>query len=1339
MGRKSGRKAFPQFRFAIDRGGTFTDVVATVELADGTVEITTCKLLSRNPTSYPDAPSEGIRRVMGKYASTVTSPSPHPLIDESHLAEIRMGTTVATNALLERNGVRSALVVTRGFQDLLVIGNQARPKIFDLNIVKNKPLYEHVVEVSERVRVVRNEEREAHGGDGNGAAWVETGTGHIVEVITPLDEGELRMQLEGVFNKGIDSVAISLMHAYAYPHHELAASRIAKSIGFKNISVSHNLMPMVKYVPRTTTASVDAYLSPLITSYISNFRQHFSNNLQTVNLLFIQSDGALARADDFFGYRAVLSGPAGGVVGCAACTTHDLGPDVRMVGFDMGGTSTDVCRCEGTRVSHVLEAEIAGTTLQAPQVEVHTVAAGGGSILKWENGMYVVGPDSAGAVPGPACYGHGGPLTVTDANLVLGRIRPEFFPATFGPNATDQLRAELSMAKFAELQHVIQRDTGVERSVEEIAESFVHIANETMCRAIRNITESKGFRCAEHVLTVFGGAGGQHACSVARNLGISRVYVNKYASFLSAVGASLTDVVVDKSKACLLRASDASDVAVANAHLVELASTASEELHNAHGGSEGVDGSIARVEVEYVYSMRFDGTSTALGVASTSPSSSVSIVARFKEVYQAQFGFLLQNRQILIDDVKVRVRGVSSFAASSALGTTPSVFSPPYSTRREGLGDARLSPSRRNVTGRGYFGGAFAETELVEWRGDMFVTEDDPSATSPTLIRGPAIICGHDTTVVVEPNCVAYLTDNGNMVIHTDCIVEKLSTEMHPLALSIFSQRFMSIAEQMGYALQRTSISTNIKERLDFSCAIFDNDGQLVANAPHIPVHLGAMGAAVRWQRDFYGADWNEGDVMVSNHPQAGGSHLPDITVMTPCWHNNKAMFYVASRGHHADVGGSTPGSMPPFSTSLQAEGVPIKTYRLVQGGVFQEDGIRDVLSGKSINVTGHVAQGCRSIEDNLSDLKAQVAANHRGVELVKSLIDVYGIEVVMAYMKHIQTAAEGAARRVLKSVADRYGAYLQAEDFMDDGTKIKLAVTISKETGDAVFDFSGTGCQVMGSTNCPTAVVHSAIIYCIRCLVSSDIPLNQGCMAPVTVHVPPASILAPEEDCAVVAGNVLTSQRVTDVIFAALRASACSQGCMNNFTMGNATFGYYETVCGGMGAGDGYDGASAVQCHMTNTRITDPEIFELRYPVLLRQFSVRRGTGGAGAFRGGDGAVRSMLFLEPMTVCLLSERRSMAPRGLLGGSDGARGRNMLLMQTANVHELAPGAMLRRCSPEDLLWTDGGDEEQRSHEKQDRGIFSTRSLGGKNVVQVRRGDVITVHTPGGGGFGELPS
>jgi 5-oxoprolinase (ATP-hydrolysing) len=1394
---------FPRFRFAIDRGGTFTDVVATVEASDGSFQVTTRKLLSRNPSAYPDAPSEGIRRVLRDFLPEITLTAKQQqqqgdthadptastaLIAEAHIAEIRMGTTVATNALLERQGVRSVLVVTRGFVDVLAIGNQTRPKLFDLNVVKNMPLSEVVVEATERVRVVRGDEKQAAhlaettaqrsaataeasvGGSATPPpSWINTPTGHTVDVLVPIDLPALRGPLQAAYDTGIRSIAISLLHAYAFPGHEAAVVALAQAIGFTNISASHRLMPMVKYVPRTTTASVDAYLSPLITAYIANFRQNFSHGLSTVNLLFIQSDGALARADDFFGFRAVLSGPAGGVVGCAATTAHDLGPGVSMVGFDMGGTSTDVCRCEGLAVSHEAEAEIAGTTLQAPQVAVHTVAAGGGSVLAWRHGMYVVGPESAGAMPGPACYGNGGPLTVTDANLLLGRIRPEFFPRTFGPHANQGIDVETSRQKFLALRASIattakdgagSADAPVAvPSIEEMAESFILVANETMCRAIRNLTESKGYRGAEHVLTVFGGAGGQHACAVAKNLGMSRVYLHKYASFLSAVGASLTDVVVDQTQPCLLRADREEDILAANQQLRALAASAKKALLEAESQKQGhsdssssitaTNSSVARVELEHIYFMRFEGTSSALPV--TAPdrglSSSAALIAAFEAMYQAQFGFLLQKRAILIDDIKVRARGVSPMAAGGGgvLGPKPSTYDAPYHSL-PALGassnPADDSSSSSSSTAMVYFSGKRVATRtLMAW------------PRPGTQIAGPAIICGNDTTVVVEPHCTAFITENGNMVLHTNTAVEAFSTALHPLTLSIFSQRFMSIAEQMGYALQRTSISTNIKERLDFSCAIFDRDGQLVANAPHIPVHLGAMGAAVRWQRDWHGAAWAEGDVMVSNHPSAGGSHLPDITVMTPCWHNGQPIFYVASRGHHADVGGSTPGSMPPFSASLAAEGIPIKTFRLVKGGVFQDDGIRAVLSGKapcegsgSAGLAG--VQGCRAIEDNLSDLRAQVAANHRGVELVRGLIAAYGIDVVLSYMKHIQAAAEGAARQVLCGIAQRYGSCLTAEDSMDDGTRIALEVRIDAATGDAVFDFAGTGSQVMGSTNCPTAVVHSAIIYAIRCLVRSDIPLNQGCMAPVTVRVPPASILAPEEDCAVVAGNVLTSQRVTDVIFTALQACACSQGCMNNFTMGNAAFGYYETICGGMGAGETFDGASAVQCHMTNTRITDPELLELRYPVLLRQFAIRRGTGGLGQHRGGDGVTRSILFLAPMTVCLLTERRAMPPRGLRGGLHGQKGVNVLMLRTDSAaHRLPPSAMLRAASGNDdngvtlrkLMWaadaTTTAASARAASDFSAAGVFSCRSLGGKNVVEVRRGDVVVVHSPGGGGFG----
>ena len=1329
---KTRTPRFPAFRFAIDRGGTFTDVIAHVTQADGTVTQEVAKLLSVDSQHYPDAPSEGIRRILRKYLpDTVAATGP---VDISHLVEVRMGTTVATNALLEHNGERCAMVLTDGFDDILTIRDQARPKLFALNIIKAQALPEQVMMARERVRPVSAREQAAYASTEEWpSTWVRCGESFVMDVLKPLDLADIRRKLQRSFEAGIRSVAVCLLHSYAYAVHEQQVKQVAQEVGFPAISLSSELMALIKYVPRSITASVDAYLSPLIINYIASFKANFANNLAGVRLYFIQSDGGLTSADTFYGYRAVLSGPAGGVVGYAHTCAEDLGARVQVVGFDMGGTSTDVSRCEGATVNHTVEAEIGGTPVLAPQVQVHTVAAGGGSLLRWENGMFHVGPASAGAHPGPACYAKGGPLTVTDANLVLGHLHADYFPKVFGPNADQPLDKAASLKAFAALANEIARDRGDEAamSVEELAFAFVAVANEAMCRPIRNITEANGYRCAEHALAVFGGAGGQHACAMARSLGMNKIYVHRLASILSAVGASVTDVVEERMASVRLYLHGDGVDATVTQQFAELAASAAAQLQHLGFDDE-------HVVIDRFLSMQYEGTNTSLMIAEeneglTSASRAPVSVAKFEETYlaqyQQQYGFVLSgSRRIIVDGVRIRARGTlesraqrQARAAAAEADTQRMLQQAPYSAHGE-------KPSPQPVSRMSsYFASGWEEIPVYHV---------DP-ANGP--VRGPALLIMDGTSVLLEHESTAYTNDKGNVVIHTAQVVEQFTTELSPLPLSIFSHRFMSIAEQMGNALQRTSISTNIKERLDFSCAIFDPEGNLVANAPHIPVHLGAMGAAVRWQRDHYGDHWRPGDVMLTNHPACGGSHLPDITVISAYFHEGRVMFYVASRGHHTDVGGTTPGSMPPFSKTLLDEGAAIKTLKLVQEGVFNEEGVREALlaPGKLPGMSG-----CRTLEDSISDLRAQVAANNRGIQLLNGLIASYTLDVVQAYMHHIQTTAELAARSVLQRIAREYGkpgdaseagaVTLQAVDYMDDGTPICLRISIQPETGEATFDFTGSGSQVMNSTNCPTAVVYSAIIYCIRCLVDSDIPLNQGCMKSVKVIVPPSSILCPDDDLPVVAGNVTTSQRVTDVVFMALRAVANSHGCMNNFTLGAKDFAYYETICGGSGAGPGFAGTSAVHTHMTNTRLTDPEIFETRYPVLLREFRVRHGSGGSGRFRGGDGVVRSVLALRDMTAVLLSERRVLAPHGLFGGGDGQRGLNMLYVPVAGKGEEGEGLTAHGgwATAQEMLH-DTARGGWMTEETQP--LYHPRNIGGKNVVEVKMGDIITIFTAGGGG------
>jgi 5-oxoprolinase (ATP-hydrolysing) len=1301
-------KPFPRLSFAIDRGGTFTDIVATVWHDSERAEFVTEKLLSVCP-DYEDAPSEGIWRVLDRVLRGAGIPAPvggkGSLIPTLHIEQIRMGTTIATNALLERKGVQSALVVTKGFGDILLIGNQARPNIFALDIQKPSPLYSSAVEATERVRVIGESKEKCESlslarfsKPNSSVPTVQGVGGEECELIVPLDRESLRTALEEVHANGIRSLAISFLHGHTFHSHEVAAAELARSIGFTNVSVAHQLMPAIKYVPRTTTTCVDAYLTPLLKDYITRFKSKF-DAIDNVRVLFMQSDGGLAKAETFFGFRAVLSGPAGGVVGIGKVVTEEFGdPKIPLIGFDMGGTSTDVSRCEGSQIEHISEAEIAGVTLQAPQLDIHTVAAGGGSILQWVNGMFKVGPESAGALPGPACYGRGGQATVTDANVVLGRLVPANFPSVFGASGKEQLSVEAARVEFEKLRQTILLDTGKGYTIEEIASSFLSVANESMSRPIRTLTEAKGHRPVDHVLAVFGGAGGQHACAVAEKLGITKIIVPRFASVLSALGIACADVVVDNQRPSNIAIPNSGDTSATRESLLQqilsqiqpIVAAAVEQLRS-QGFTEET------IQLQRLLHLRFEGSNTLLTVSmeaeegvgslSTSTCSLETVLERFTRAYQKQFGFVMKkNRNVKVEVCRVRAIGV----ASAPLRLAATIQDPQTGTEMEQPQSVRV-----------YF-------HQIGWTTCPMY---NAAACVGKELQGPALIVLQGSTIVLEPGCKGSISKFGNVIIETSAPKPAYSAELDPLSLSIFSHRFMGIAEQMGVALQRTALSTNIKERLDFSCGLFDADAGLVANAPHIPVHLGAMGRAIAFQKSLLGDNWKEGDVIVTNDPAAGGSHLPDITVMTPCWFNGRVIFYVASRGHHSDIGGSTPGSMPPFSKRLEEEGAIIRSFKLVENGVFQEEGITELLMSPA-KLPG--LSGCRALEDVLSDLKAQVAANQRGVELVKALIDQVGLEVVEAYMLHIQNASERNVRTLLKGLSAKYGSQLEASDAMDDGTVISVRIQINPDQGSAVFDWTSTGSQVVGSTNCPTAVVRSAILYCLRCLIGRDIPLNEGTMRPIQVITRPGSILAPKPSLPVVGGNVLTSQRVTDVILLAVRAMACSQGDMNNFTYGNDKFAYYETICGGSGAGDGFHGASAVQTHMTNTRITDPEILEARYPVLLTRFAVRRGSGGRGLWNGGDGVVRQVMFLAPLTVVFLSERRALRPAGLNGGSPGCSGINMWY----------PSSASREVSTitSSFLW--------------DVAVEAGVNVGAKNTISVSPFDIVTISTPGGGGFGQ---
>ncbi|CAN1135282.1 5-oxoprolinase 1 [Linum perenne] len=1264
-----GRVIEEKLRFCIDRGGTFTDVYAEIPgKSDGRV----LKLLSVDPANYDDAPVEGIRRILEDY--TGSKIPRHSKIPTDKIEWIRMGTTVATNALLERKGERIALCVTKGFKDLLQIGNQARPSIFDLTVSKPSNLYEEVIEVDERVQLVIDKEESS---SATASASVVKGvSGEFVRVVRPLDEAALEPLLKPLLEKGIRCLAVVLLHSYTFPEHELLLAKVALSMGFKHVSLSSALTPMVRAVPRGLTASVDAYLTPVIKEYLSGFISKFDEGLGKVNVLFMQSDGGLAPESRFSGHKAVLSGPAGGVVGYSQ-TLFGLETEKPLIGFDMGGTSTDVSRYAGS-YEQVLETQIAGAIIQAPQLDINTVAAGGGSKLKFQFGAFRVGPESVGAHPGPVCYRKGGELSVTDANLILGYVIPDYFPAIFGPNEDQPLDIEATRKQFGELAEQInsyrksQDSSAKDMSVEEIALGFINVANETMCRPIRQLTEMKGHETRNHALACFGGAGPQHACAIARSLGMKEVLVHRFCGILSAYGMGLADVVEEAQEpySAVYGPDSVSEAARRESMLLKQIKQKLQE----QGFRE------ENITTETYLNLRYEGTDTAIMVKRiVNEDGSVSEYdVEFVKLFQQEYGFKLQNRNILVCDVRVRGIGVTNILK-------PQVQEPASGTPKiEGQYQV-------------YFGEGWHQTPLFRLE----------NLGSGQVIPGPAIIMNGNSTVIVEPKCKAMITKYGNIRIEIESsvgtvkIAEKVADVVQ---LSIFNHRFMGIAEQMGRTLQRTSISTNIKERLDFSCALFGPDGGLVANAPHVPVHLGAMSSTVRWQLNHWGNNLSEGDVLVTNHPCAGGSHLPDITVITPVFDKGKLFFFVASRGHHAEIGGITPGSMPPFSKSIWEEGAAIKAFKLVEKGVFQEDGIIKLLQFPgSDDDSVHKIPGTRRLQDNLSDLRAQIAANQRGIVLIKELIGQYGLETVQAYMTYVQLNAEEAVREMLKTVAARVSpdnssiVTIEEEDFMDDGSTIHLKLTINGDKGEASFDFSGTSPEVYGNWNAPEAVTAAAVIYCLRCLVNVDIPLNQGCLAPVEIHIPQGSFLSPSDKAAVVGGNVLTSQRVTDVILTAFQACACSQGCMNNLTFGDDTFGYYETIGGGSGAGPTWEGTSGVQCHMTNTRMTDPEIFEQRYPVVLHRFGMREESGGTGVHKGGDGIVREIEFRRPVVVSILSERRVHSPRGLAGGKDGARGANYLIS------------------------------------KDKRRI----NLGGKNTVEVEAGEILQILTPGGGGWGSL--
>ncbi|KAI8656313.1 hypothetical protein NCS56_01234900 [Fusarium sp. Ph1] len=1268
-------------RIAIDRGGTFTDAWAEVP---GRSEHIVFKILSVCPDEYDDAPTECIRQIL-EIALEKSIPK-GSLLDLEPIESIRMGTTVATNALLERKGDRVAFLATKGFRDILLIGNQTRPDLFDLAVRRLEQLYETVVEIDERVTIEgASETPETAPIDvASDSALVMGQTGEVVRIMKKPDLTAVRADLEKLKAQGFKNVAIGLMHSYTYPEHELQVKNLAEEMGFK-VSASSVLQSMAKYVPRSQSAVADAYLTPMTMAYLDGFRKNFKGQLEDESankLLICQSDGGLTSWSKFTGLRGVLSGPAGGVVGLSR-TCYDDADGTPVLGFDMGGTSTDVARYSGA-LEHIFESTIAEVTIQTPQLDINTVAAGGGSILAWENGLLKVGPSSAGANPGPACYGRGGPLTVTDANFLLGRIIPDFFPR--------RLDLDIVKSKFVALTDIVNRekDGGEPFTPETLALGFLAIANATMTRPIRTLSEGRGYGAASHNLGCFGGAGGQHAVFIARDLGIKRAIIPCYSSILSAYGMALADVVVENQEPAAITFSE-EVVPEVKARLESLSSQGAKGLE-----SQGFDAK--STEHEYFLNMRYKGSDTSLmiPVSSRVEDAGDAFTARHTQ----EFGFS-QSRDILIDDVRVRSVGKSRVLNISS----------PFAELKKYNSDG-LTPVPTPIFSRKIF---------FEKHGWTQTSVYELKSISPGVhITGPAMIIDKTQTIVVDHLSKAVVLPE-HVVLEVDKAEQQSVTTqtVDPVQLSVFGHRFMTVAEQMGHTMEKTSISVNIKERLDYSCAIFSADGGLVANAPHVPSHLGSMSTAIAYQAQRYKAgELKPGDVIISNHPTAGGTHLPDITTITPVFDDEEnpkeIIFFVANRGHHADIGGIVPGSMPPNSTELWQEGAAIESFKMIDQGVFDEAGLIKRLYDEPASYPG--CSGTRTLNENIADLKAAVASNQKGIELIRALIKEFTWPVVQLYMHAIQDNAAQSVRDLLKQFAVKHeGGVLEATEYNDDGIPFKLKVTIDKDTGEAVFDFTGTGPEHSGNLNAPPTCSYSVIMYCLRSMISTDIPLNQGCLKPIKVVCPENTILSPSPTAGTVGCTTETSQKVADLVLRAFNAAAASQGTMNNLSFGcggtdpvtgevTKGFGYYETICGGAGAGQGWHGASAVHTHMTNTRITDPEILEKRYPVILHEFSIRKGSGGDGQWRGGDGCIREMEFRMPLQVSVLTDRRVTAPYGLEGGGDGQRGQN--------------------------IWV-----------RKDPVTGATRqvSLGPRKTSHFGVGDRVIIMTPGGGGFGPVPS
>lgn len=1204
--------------FWIDRGGTFTDVIGR----DPEGALHARKMLSENPEAYRDAAVAGIRTVLKLKPG---EPVPAGLVNE-----VRMGTTVATNALLERKGARVALITTRGFRDALAIGYQARADIFARDIKKPEALYDAVVELDERIL-----------------------TDGTVEI--PLDDSTVKNALETLKTDGYDAISIVFMHAYRHPDHEARVAAIARAMGFSQISVSHEISPLVKFVGRGDTTVVDAYLSPILSRYVAQVADELDLERTGIRLLFMMSSGGLTSANLFQGKDAILSGPAGGVVALAQTGLSAGFPNV--IGFDMGGTSTDVAHFAGD-YERAFETEVAGVRIRAPMMQIHTVAAGGGSILHYDGSRFTVGPDSAGANPGPKCYRRGGPLTVTDANVMTGKLDPDLFPTIFGPNQNERLDIDSVRAAFTELAN----DIGDGRTPEDVAEGFLKIAVANMAEAVKKISVARGYDVTRYALNAFGGAAGQHACLVADALGMKKVLAHPFSGLLSAYGMGLADVRALR-QASVEEALEGSvaDIAAISA---PLCAETVDEL-----ATQGITADMVTINISAL--VRYAGTDTTLEVAVSSMpatgdhATTVALAdpekmkAAFETAHSARFGFIDESKELVVEAVSVEAVGGSSKDTER--------------TDTEGVTTLPTSSGRISF----YSAGAWQNAPV-------FRREDiEPGHT----MDGPALLIEPNQTLVIEPGWQAQLTTADNIVLERVVALPErhaAGTEADPVMLEIFNNLFMSIAEQMGLTLQNTAYSVNIKERLDFSCAVFDADGNLVANAPHMPVHLGSMDRSV--QAVIRNNDAiAPGDVYAINAPYNGGTHLPDITVCTPVFSEDSQdiLFWVASRGHHADIGGIAPGSMSPDARNIEEEGVYIDNFKLVDKGRFREAELRELLTGARYPV--------RNVVQNVADLKAQIAANNRGVAEMKKAISEFGLDVVEAYMGHVQDNAEESVRRALADLQDCEFAYP-----MDQGCEIRVRIKVDRNARSAVVDFSGTSPQRDDNFNAPEPVTRAAVLYVFRMIVDGAIPMNAGCLRPVSIVVPEGTMLSPQYPAAVVAGNVEVSQAVTNCLFGALEALSSAQGTMNNLTFGNDTYQYYETICSGAPAGPGFNGADAVHTHMTNSRLTDPEILELRYPVVLEDFHIRPDSGGNGKWSAGNGTSRTIRFREKMDCSVLSGHRKIHPFGLKGGEPGECGQNVV----------------RRI--------DGREER----------------LEGCAHTVLKAGEAITIITPTGGGFGK---